>query len=61
MGQGRRDDVALLAQGAREEVDVMAPGGVGTHGHPRRQGLVVGVGVDEQQPCAHGRVLGRRM
>jgi hypothetical protein len=60
MGQFCRDHLALLAEGAREQVDVVPPCGIRSHGDPCRQRLVVGVGVDEQQPCLSGGALGRR-
>ena len=48
-----RDDLALLAEGAGEHVDLVAGGDVVGDGHARGQQLVVGVGVDEEEAPAH--------
>ena len=52
VGQGCGDDLALLAEGAREDVDVIAARDVVGQGHPGREGLVIRVGVHEEQPGA---------
>ena len=44
------DDLALLAEGAREHVDVVATSDVVRDRDAGREGLVVGVGVHEEQP-----------
>ncbi len=44
------DDLALLAEGAGQDVHVVAAGDVVGDGDAGRERLVVGVGVDEQQP-----------
>ena len=61
MGQRWRDDLAFLTEGAGEKMDVMVSGGVRGHRHPRRQRLVIGMGVDEQEPRPAGSALGRWM
>ena len=43
------DDLALLAERAGEHVHVVTAGRVVGDGDPGREGLVVGVGVHEQQ------------
>jgi hypothetical protein len=50
--QGCRDDLTLLAEGAREDVDVVAACHVVGQGHSGREGLVIRVGVHEEQPGA---------
>lgn len=45
-----RDDLALLAEGAGEHVDLVTGGDVVGDGDAGRERLVVGVGVDEEQP-----------
>ena len=50
VGELLRDDLALLAEGAREDVDLVARGDVVGDGDAGRQHLVVGVGVHEEQP-----------
>ncbi len=50
VGEGGGDDLALLAERAGEDVDLVAARDVVRERHPRGEGLVVGVGVDEQQP-----------
>ncbi len=56
LGVALADDFALFAEGASDDVDVGAVGGVVGDGAPGRQGFVVWVGVDEEQP---GRFLRR--
>src|SRR5918995_6765684 len=46
----RRDDLALLAHCAGEDMDVVAASDVVGERHPRGERLVVGVGVNEEQP-----------
>ena len=50
VGQCGRDHLALLTEGAGEDVHLVAARHVVRDGDPGRQGLVVGVGVDEEQP-----------
>ena len=49
------DDFAFFPEGAGDDVDVGAIGDVVGDGAAGRQGLVVGVGVDEEQPGSFGR------
>jgi hypothetical protein len=44
------DDLTLLAEGAGEDVDLVAGSGVVRHGHAGGQGLVVGMRMDEEEP-----------
>ena len=44
------DDLALLAERAGDDVHLRPAGGVVRDGRARRQRLVVGMGMDEQQP-----------
>ena len=55
MSELRWDHLALLTEGAGEDVHLVAQGNVMGHGDAARQGLVVRVGMDEQQP-AHSDV-----
>ena len=60
--QFRPDDLAFLAERARDERDLgVRLGGVVRDGAARGEGLVVGVRVDEQQPSGQvSRTLGSR-
>ena len=51
VGQLWRDDLTLLPQRAGEDVHLVAEGDVVRHGDAAGQGLVVRVGMDEQQPA----------
>lgn len=53
VGQLRRDDLALLPQGAGEDVHLVTEGDVVGDGHAGGEGLVVGVRVDEEQAGTH--------
>ena len=50
VGEVLGDDLALLAERAGEHVDVVTAGDVVRDGDTGREGLVVGVGVHEEQP-----------
>ena len=49
------DDLALLAEGARQHGHLGAERGIARHGHTVVDGLVIGMSVHEQQPrnCRH--------
>ena len=53
VGELGRDDLALLAEGAREHVHLVTGGDMVGEADPRGDALVVGVGVDEEQAQAH--------
>jgi hypothetical protein len=61
--QVRPDDLAFLAERARDERDLgVRLGGVVRDGAARGEGLVVGMRVDEQQPSGQvSRTLGSRI
>ena len=48
------DDLALLTEGARHHADFSTARGVVRHGHAIVDGLVIGMGVDEQQSTYGG-------
>ena len=50
VGQPGRDHLALLAERAGQHVHLVAAGDVVGHRDAARQRLVVGVGMDEEQP-----------
>jgi hypothetical protein len=56
VGQLRWDDLALLTKGAGEDVHLVAQGDVMGHGDAARQGLVVRMGMDEQQAAPGGGI-----
>nr|WP_275296171.1 hypothetical protein [Jiangella ureilytica] len=60
VGQLRLDDLAQLAPSAGDERDVGALGGVAGHGGAGADGLVVGVGVNQQQ-AALGKLDGHAL